>query len=190
MQTASHDVAKFFTQTELASLFEHTMIGDELAMLEHCVPQFRHALRGGAHRGENRWSPSVVRQIGEFEHLLEISTGLGSALAIALVDHEDVGDLHQARFVGLHRIAPAWVDHNNGGVGFARDLDLYLSDTNGLDQDPFATNGIEQANGLGGRQRQAAKMTTRGHRANEHTGIGGVILHTHTIAQDGAAGKR
>ena len=32
-------------------------------------------------------------------------------------------------------------------------------------------------------------MAPRGHRTDEHTGIGGVILHAHTVAEDRATGE-
>ena len=60
------------------------------------------------------------------------------AFAVGLVDHEHVGDLHQAGLVGLHRVAPARVDDDDGGVGLAGDLDLDLPDADRLDDDPRA----------------------------------------------------
>ena len=86
--------------------------------------------------GDDRRPPGVVGEIGEVEHLLEVAAGLVDALAVGLVDHEDVGDLHQPGLVGLHRVAPAGVDHDDGRVGLAGDLDLDLADADRLDDDP------------------------------------------------------
>ena len=58
--------------------------------------------------------------------------------AVGLVDHEHVGDLHQPGLVGLHAVAPARVDDDDGGVGLAGDLDLDLTDADRLDEHPRA----------------------------------------------------
>ena len=129
-------------------------------------------------------------QVAELEHLLEVAAGLVGALAVGLVDHEHVGDLHQAGLVGLHAVTPARVDHDDGGVGLAGDLDLHLADADGLDQDPPPADRVEQADRLGRGQRQAAEVATGGHRADEHAGVGGVVLHADPVAEDGAAGER
>ena len=46
-------------------------------------------------------------EVAEVEHLLEVAAGLVGALAVGLVDHEHVGDLHQAGLVGLHARRPS-----------------------------------------------------------------------------------
>jgi hypothetical protein len=33
-------------------------------------------------------------------------------------------------------------------------------------------------------------MTTRGHRADEHLAVGGVVLHPHAVTEQGTAGER
>ena len=43
---------------------------------------------------------------------------------------------------------------------------------------------------IGRRPRQAAELPARRHAADEHVRIGGVRLHPHAIAENGAAGER
>ena len=55
---------------------------------------------------------------------------------VGLVHDEHVGDLHEARLVRLHRVAPTRVHDHDRRVGVARDLDLHLPDADRLDDDP------------------------------------------------------
>ena len=88
-------------------------------------------------------------QIGEIEHLLEVAAGLLDAGPIGLVDDEHVGDLHQTGLVRLHTVAPARVDHDDGRVRLAGDLDLDLTDAHRLDEHPLAADRIEDAQAQG-----------------------------------------
>ncbi len=107
-----------------------------------------------------------MRQVRQVEHLLEVAAGLVDALAIGLVDHEHVGDLHQPGLVGLHAVAPTRVDDHDGGVGLAGDLDLDLPDADRLDEHPVAADGIEQPDGL----RRGERQTRRGGRGSPWSG--------------------
>ena len=60
----------------------------------------------------------------------------------------------------------------------------------GLDEDPAVPEGVEQADRLGRGERQPAEVAARRHRADEHAGVGGVVLHAHPVAEDGPAGER
>ena len=113
-------------------------------------PQLRHALTGGADSCQDRWAPRLEPEIGQVEHLLEIPASPLGALTVGLVDHEDVGDLHQAGLVGLHGITPAGIDNDDGGIRLAGDLDLDLADADRLDEHPFAADRVEQPDRLRG----------------------------------------
>ena len=41
-----------------------------------------------------------------------------------------------------------------------------------------------------GREGKTAEMASGGHRSDEHSGIGGVILHPHAVAENGTTGER
>ena len=51
-------------------------------------------------------------------------------------------------------------------------------------------DGVEQADRLGGRERQPAEVAAGGHRADEHAAVGGVVLHAHPVAEDRPARER
>ena len=123
-----------------------------LAVGEHRIPEVGHSLTGRGDGRNDRRAPSIVGKIGQIEHLHEIATRLLDALAVGLVDDEDVGDLHQAGLVGLHAVAPARIDDDDGRVGFPGHLDLDLTDPDRFDDDPMAADRVEQADGFGGRE--------------------------------------
>ena len=112
------------------------------------------------------------------------------AFAIGLVDHEDVGDLHDAGLQRLHIVAGARHQRHDRDVGGADDVDLVLADADGLDEDDVLAARVEHERGLAGRARQAAEMAARRHAADEHAVVAGMRLHAHAIAEDGAAGER
>ena len=90
----------------------------------------------------------------------------------------------------LHAVAPAGVDDDDRRVGLAGDLHLDLADADRLDQDPAVAERVEQADRLRRRERQPAEVAAGGHRADEHAGVGGVVLHAHAVAEDRPARER
>ena len=112
------------------------------------------------------------------------------ALAIGLVDDEDVGDLHDAGLERLHLVAGARHERDDRDVGGADDVDFVLADADGLDEDDVLAGGVEDQRDFAGGARQAAEVAARRHAADEDAGVGGVRLHAHAIAEDGAAGER
>ena len=111
-------------------------------------------------------------------------------MPIGLVDHEHVGDLHQAGLVRLHAVAPARIDDDDGGVGLAGDLDLDLPDSDRLDEDQVAADRVEQPHRLGRGEREATEVAARRHRTDEHAGVGRMILHPHPVAEYRSTGER
>ncbi len=112
------------------------------------------------------------------------------AFAVAFVDHEDVGDLHDAGFDALHVVAHAGDEDDDGDIGDAHDVDFILADANGLDHNQVAAGGVEHGGNVGGGARQSAQGAARGHAANVDAGVGEVVLHADAVAEDGAAGVR
>src|ERR1700733_862924 len=49
------------------------------------------------------------------------------AVAIALVDHKNIGNFHNAGLDALYIVAHAWYQHNEGDVGQAHDIDFILA---------------------------------------------------------------
>src|SRR3954454_19320906 len=190
LESTSDDVAQLFAHAELSTLVEHTVVGDETSMRENGIPHLRHALSGGADCSQDRWPPRFRREVGQVEHLLEVAPSFLDTLAVGFVDHEDIGDLHQAGLVRLYGVAPTRVDDDDGGVCLAGDLHLYLPDADGLDEHPLTADRVEQPDRFRRRQRQSTEMTAGRHRADEDTCVGGVVLHAYAVAEDGAAGER
>ena len=158
------------------------------------VPQGGDAGAVGAHRGHDRHGPVVAhrrsRLGGQLQHLLQVAARLVDAGPVGLVDGEHVGDLHQAGLARLHAVTPPRVDDHDRRVGLAGDLDLDLADADGLDEDPAVPEGVEQADRLRRGQGQPAEVAAGGHRADEHAGVGGVVLHADPVAEDRPAGER
>ena len=125
------------------------------------------------------------------QHLLEVPSGVGRAGPVGLVDHEQVGDLHQPGLVGLHRVAPARVDHHDGGVGLAGDLDLDLADPDRLDEHQVEADGVEHAGPPAG---VATARPPRWPRVAiermKTSSVEGVVAHADPVAEDGPTGER
>ena len=88
---------------------------------------------------------------GDIEHRLQVGHRVAGAVAIGLVDDEHVGDLHQARLVGLDGVAPARVDHDDGRVGGVDDVGLHLAHPDRFDHDPVTTGRAQNGHGIVGR---------------------------------------
>ena len=108
---------------------------------------------------------------------------------IALVDDEDIGDLHDAGLDGLHIVAHAGDQHDYGHLRDGGDLDLVLPDADGFDDDVIPAGGVHQAGQIGGGAGEAAHGAAGGHGTDEDSGVGVVLLHADAIAQNGAAGN-
>ena len=126
----------------------------------------------------------------EVEHLVEVAARLGRAGAVRLVHDEEVGDLEEARLGGLHRVAPARGDDDDGGVGGRGDLELDLADPDGLDEHELEADRAEHRERVGDRDREAAEVAPRRERADEHARVEGVVLHPDAVAEDRPAAER
>ena len=112
------------------------------------------------------------------------------AVAIALVDHEDVGDLHDPRLERLHIVSRARDEDDDRDVGGADDVDLVLADADGFDDDEALAGRIEDKRRVAGRAREPAHVPARRHAANEDLIVFGVRLHAQPIAENGPSGER
>ena len=159
-------------------------------MRQHGIPEFGNALTRGTHCGNNGGSPCIVRQVGQFEHLFNIAARFFNTLTVGFVNNKNIGNFHEACFIGLHRVAPTWVQHHHRGVGLAGNFYLYLANTHCFNNDPTPTYSIEQTNSFWCCERQATQVTARCHRANENSWVCCVVLHAHAVAQNGPTRKR
>jgi hypothetical protein len=67
-------------------------------------------------------------RLPEVQHLEQVPGDLPGAVAVGLVDHEDVGDLEDAALGHLDHVAESGRERDDGGVGPPGDLDLRLPD--------------------------------------------------------------
>src|ERR1039458_5620073 len=107
---------------------------------------------------------------------------------IALVDDEDIGDLHDAGLDGLDIVAHAGDQDHYGDLGDGGNFDLVLTDADGFDDDVIPAGGVHEAGEVGGGAGQSAHGAAGGHGTDEDAGGGGVLLHAYAVAQNGAAG--
>ena len=161
-------------------------------------------------RGTARWRPAAPVAHAARRHRLHESAGAThlpstglqrqvrldrrdeaiGAFTVRLVDHEDVGDLHDAGLERLHLVAGAGHQRDDRDVGGADDVDFVLADADGLDDDDVLAGRVEHERRVAGRARQAAQVSARRHAADEHAFVGGVRLHPQAIAEHGAARER
>ena len=78
----------------------------------------------------------------------------------------------------------AGIHHHDDGVAGGGDLDLHLSDADGLDEDERPPRCVEQTDCLGNGGCQATDVAARRHRADEDGVVKSVILHTDPVAED------
>ena len=130
----------------------------------------------------------TIGAMRQAEHAGDFTLDAIGAGMIGLVDHENVGDLHDAGLDGLHVVTHAGDEHQHCHVRHAGDLDFVLSDAHGLDQHVIFSGGVEQKREVGGRARETSDRAARGHGADEDAGIAVMCLHADAIAQNRAAG--
>ena len=88
-----------------------------------------------------RHSPCAERV--QRQHRLDRRDHPIGAFVVRLVDHEDVGDLHDAGLERLHLVAGARHQRHDRDVGGAHDVHLVLADADGLDQHDVLAGGVE-----------------------------------------------
>src|SRR5579864_7019647 len=109
---------------------------------------------------------------------------------VALVDHKNVGNFHDAGFNGLHVVAHAGDKNHDGDVGDADNVNLILANADGFDHHDVATGGIEHSGHIGSCAGEPAERAARGHTANVNAGVGEVVLHANAVAENRTAGVR
>src|SRR5213079_2530388 len=85
------------------------------------------------------------------------------AFMVALVDHENVGDFHDAGFDALHVVSHAGHQNHNRNVSHADDINLVLPNTDSFDHDDVPAGRIEHHGDISGSAGQASERTARRH---------------------------
>jgi hypothetical protein len=124
------------------------------------------------------------------EHeLYFVSEAVGTG-AVSLVDHEDIGDLHEARLQGLYRVAGLWHQNHHTRIDGSRHLQLTLAHADCFDHDPVESEGIEHVGSLTRRGGQPPERSPRGQGADVYAGVQCDFFHSDPIAKKRAAGER
>jgi hypothetical protein len=126
----------------------------------------------------------------QLEHVGELLGGALRKRQVGLVDHQHIGDFEDAGLHRLHLVAHVGRIHHHAYIGDLDDLDFRLAGADGLDDDEIAAGRVHGIDDAVDAFRQAAEMTVRCHRADEHAGILGVTPHPHAVAENGPAGDR
>src|ERR1019366_9185973 len=159
------------------------------AILFDCRQQFGSAGTSAGHGLHDGRRPTVFAH-GQRLHGANLALHSLGAIAVRLVDDENVGDLHDAGLDGLHNVAHAGHQHDDGHIRQAHDVHLVLADADGLDHDNIAAAGVAHRRDIGSGAGQPAQRAARGHAANVNSGIGGVRLHANAVAKNCAAAER
>ena len=105
------------------------------------------------------------------EHRAELGGRPQRARLVALVDHDQVGDLEQAGLDGLDLVAHLGRLEHDRRVGRGRDLDLALAGADRLDEHQVEAGGVEHRGGGRRRRGEAAGVAARRHRADEDVAV-------------------
>jgi hypothetical protein len=109
---------------------------------------------------------------------------------IRLIDHKEIRYLHDTSFHRLDRIATFRYQEHYRGVRGLYDVELCLSYSHGLDENQVLPKRLQQVPHSLSCLGQTTVAPARGHTPNKHAGIKVMLLHTDTIAEDGATRKR
>ncbi|OLD02406.1 MAG: hypothetical protein AUI99_06075 [Gemmatimonadetes bacterium 13_1_40CM_3_69_22] len=123
------------------------------------------------------------------QHHFDLLSQLVGAGTIALVDHVNVGDLHDTRLQRLNAVSRFGDERQHRRLGGARHVQLGLPDAHGLDQDALEPEGLQQVGHLRRRGGEAAVRAAGRHRADEDARIQAGGLHADAVAQQGATGE-
>ncbi len=184
-----HDRLDLGLQPLPAAPLELAALRDGLVVTLDGVEQLVDAVAAGGRGLHDRRLP-VAHPLGLAHHVAQLPDHLGGAGDVGLVDHEDVGDLEDARLEDLHAVAGNRRGDHDGGVDRLHHLELALADADGLEQAAVAAAGVDEPDRLAGGAGQAAEVAARRHAADVHAVVTGVALHAHAVAEDGAAAER
>jgi hypothetical protein len=111
------------------------------------------------------------------------------AVAVRLVDHEDVADLEDPGLGGLDPVAHPRCEEHDGGVGETRDVDLALTHPDRLDDDDVTAGGIEDPQRLRSGPRHSPEMAAAGHRTDVDLGVQSMLRHPDPVPEERPTGE-
>src|SRR5688572_713884 len=118
---------------------------------------------------------------------LDLAADIFDPRMIRLIDHKDVGYLHDARFDRLNVITHTGDEDDDGDVRERGNVHLVLPHADRLYQDYVTARCVHQMNQARGGGGETASRSPRRQRAYEYTGVRMMPLHADAIAQNRAA---
>ncbi len=155
-----------------------------------CLEELIDAAAGVRLRPEDGRPPLALAERLQREQRFDRGRSPVGALAVGLVDDEDVRDLHDAGLERLHLVSRARHEGHDRHVGRAHDVHLVLADSHRFDQHDILAGGIEHQRRIAGCARQSAQVATRRHAADEHVRVPRVGLHPDPVAENRPAAVR
>ncbi len=169
---------------------------DVRAVLVQALDQLVDALAVVGLGLDDRHAPALAHllgravEVGQREHAADLAHHRVGQRMVGLVDHDHVRDLHHARLQRLDRVARAGHQHEHDRVGVVDDVDLGLTDADGLDEHVLAAGRVEQQRRLQRGLGEPAERAAVGHRADEHALVEEVLGEADAVAQQRALGER
>jgi len=114
--------------------------------------------------------------------LPHVAQRVGRALAVVLVDRDEVGEIEHVDFLELARRAEFRRHHVQRHVHQRHDRGIPLADARGLDHDQIEAGNLACGDRLGQRFRDLRSRGARGERAHENVAAVDRV-HTDAVAQ-------
>jgi LAO/AO transport system kinase len=133
----------------------------------------------------------LVCEAAGYDVVIVETVGVGQseiAVAVGLVDRDDVGELEDAALDALQLVAGPGQGEQQEGVDHLGDGDLVLANAHRLDDDHVVAGGLEHEHRLAGRAGHTAELAARGAGADEGGLAGGELGHPGPVTEDRAAG--
>src|SRR5579884_3106675 len=108
----------------------------------------------------------IVTPDGKRLHSSNLALHAIGSLAIALVDHEDISDFHDAGLDRLHIISHSGNEDHDRNVCETHDVNFILTDANGLHENHVFSSSVEQCRNICSSGSQAAEESSRSHAAD------------------------
>ncbi len=123
------------------------------------------------------------------EHHFHLLLQLIRPRPVALIDHVQLGDLHDASLERLDAVARFGHEDQHRCLGRGSNVELGLSDPDRLDQDAIESECLQDVGDFFGGGRETALRAARRHRANEDARVEAHRLHPNAVAEERTAGK-
>ena len=151
-------------------------------MRVHRLEQCGNALRCAGDRLHNLSPARVLVVRPEFLRGSDLALQTIRAGQIGFVNRKDISDFHDPRFESLHRIAARWGQHDDRAIGDPCNVDLGLTDADGLQKNDVEAKQLERGERTHDRPRQTAQRPPCRHAAQVHAAVRVMSPHANAVA--------